>query len=260
MKSVVRRDQSIVYIPLTTSKEFSEQNGRGLFGSTTEISFNSMCSVVLINCHSIFIAFVGTISFRGRSNSLDSISTALSFGTVSQACVPSRCSSLDNLLPGPQSHDSSMQRHTRSHDKQYSLLDNESVSSVGENSEVERQGEIPQTEREIPQRTELTLSLPTSLDQTVSLSCSGTPARAKQRQSILKRREVDEFSDNFVTAEPEDVSPRSMSMSEKKIHVSVCVCVCVCVCVRACVCACTYHSYLTDSVLCVHLPNRHLLA
>ncbi|XP_064399185.1 uncharacterized protein LOC135345685 isoform X2 [Halichondria panicea] len=133
--------------------------------------------------------------FRVRSNSLDSISTALSFGSAPERQPPSRASSLDNLHTAPK-----YSRVINIHGKEYILLDNESIAS------------------RIADRKENT-SRHARVRESPSLQDRGVPSPRVTRREVLRTRsdpvrsishfvkEPDQFSDNFVT---EDSAERSL--------------------------------------------------
>ncbi len=126
--------------------------------------------------------------FRVRSSSLDSITTALSFGTESEPQPLSRASSLDSLLPTP--------KHTRViniHGKQYMLLDNESiVSTITSNSSqwVDVRDNPPVLEGEIPS---------SRVEKKNVSRTQSEPIRS--RCCVEKEPACDQFSDNFVMGE-----------------------------------------------------------
>ncbi len=133
--------------------------------------------------------------FRVRSNSLDSISTALSFGSAPERQPPSRASSLDNLHTAPK-----YSRVINIHGKEYILLDNESIAS------------------RIADRKENT-SRHARVRESPSLQDRGVPSPRVTRREVSRTRsdpvrsishfvkEPDQFSDNFVT---EDSAERSL--------------------------------------------------
>lgn len=124
--------------------------------------------------------------FQIRSNSLDSISTALSFGTVSEPQPLSRAASLDSLH--------STQKRTRViniHGKQYMLLDNESITTTTSDSSSPW-GDVRES--------------PTVQDRgTRSLRAGRKDVSRTQSEPIRSRscveQEPDQFSDNFVLGE-----------------------------------------------------------
>ena len=165
---------------------------------------------------SIIVYCTGTRKLvRVRSTSLDSISTALSFGTGPQSEVPSRASSLDNLHMA-QFH-SGHSRSTRSNGRRYMLLDNESVASsiIGGDSGEGKSLDV----REPPSSTQPKLPL----TRTKSDPLSSRSVRVK---------EPDTFSDNFVNVESnkELERPRSLIESPSTSQVSTVGNVCALVC------------------------------
>ncbi len=139
--------------------------------------------------------------FRVRSNSLDSISTALSFGSAPEPQPPSRASSLDNLHIAPK-----YSRVINIHGKQYMLLDNESIASrIADRKEnTKRHTRI----RESPSLQDGGVSSPQGTRREVSRTRSD-PVRSIHVSLVAK--EPDQFSDNFVT---EDSAERSLVDSQ----------------------------------------------
>ncbi len=124
--------------------------------------------------------------FRVRSNSLDSISTCFSVGTVTEPQLLSRASSLDNLH--------STQKRTRViniHGKQYMLLDNTSVTSAT-------------TDNSLPW-VDVRESPPVKYKESSSSQAGRRDVSRTQSEPIHSssrvEKEPDQFSDSFVMGE-----------------------------------------------------------
>lgn len=129
---------------------------------------------------------------KGRSTSLDSVSTAVSFGMGQGQPHPltrARSCSIDDL----QNADSSSNRRDVTNRPTYTLVDGQSYNAlVDSGSLMSSSPALTEEEGDFPSRG-FTQSLPSEIERKISVE-----TKAKSSTYSAKERDVDCFSDNFV--------------------------------------------------------------
>lgn len=145
-----------------------------------------------------------------RSNSLDSISTSHSFGMHPQQQTLSRASSLDSLQSPPR-----RSRLITVHGKQYMLIDSSPAVESVSDSKVETNTTV--SVRENSPREANARGKTSSRDTKKALSRSRSdPVYSKHRVN----KELDQFSDNFVTVDCTDRVKRLSSVDRIQVGYS----------------------------------------